>query len=249
MTTMTAQRVDAASHWDWLKAGWRDLWSAPLYSIGYGLIFVAVGLAITAGLWTLGLGSITPVALAGFALVAPAFAVGFYRISALEDAGQTVSWTSIRDIPKGRFGQVAFLGVLLVVIFLFWILIARALYATFTIGNYMPVQDFTQFALADPAGLTMIAVGTAIGGALAFAAFAISAFSFPMLIDRDVDAVTALIASVDAVKRMPILALSWAITIALMTAGGIALFILPLAIVFPWLGHASFRAYRDLFPS
>lgn len=249
MTTMTAQRVDAASHWVWLKAGWRDLWTAPIHSIGYGLVFVAIGLAITLGLWSLGLGSITPVALAGFALVAPAFAVGFYRISALESEGRRVTWTAVRDIPKGRFGQVAFLGVLLIVIFLFWILIARSLYAVFTTGNYLPVQEFSRFALADPAGLTMIAVGTLIGAALAFAAFAISAFSFPMLIDRDVDAVTALIGSVDAVKRMPVLALSWAITIALMTAGGIALFILPLAIIFPWLGHASFRAYRELFPS
>lgn len=249
MTAITDNRVDAASHWSWLQAGWNDMWKAPFTSIGYGLVFVIVGLAITAGLWVMGLGSLVPVALAGFALVAPAFAVAFYRISILIDEGRPVSWSAIRDIPKGRFGQVAFLGVLLVVIFLFWILIARALYAAFTTGNYLPVDEFSRFALTDPAGLAMIAVGTVIGGALAFAAFAISAFSFPMLIDRDVDAVTALASSVTAVKRQPVLAVSWAITIALMTAGGVALFILPLAIVFPWLGHASFRAYRELFPS
>ena len=65
-----------------------------------------------------------------------------------------------------------------------------------------------------------------------------------MLIDRDIDAVTALIASVDAVKRQPFVMFSWGLTIAIMTFAGAAS-IIGLAIVFPWLGHASWRAYKS----
>lgn len=239
----------ADSHWGWLKAGWRDLWRAPLHSIGYGLVFVLVGLAITAGLWQLGLSALTPVALAGFALVAPVFAVGFYRISALLDAGEPVTWSAIRHLPPGRAGQVAFLGILLLMIFLVWVLVAQALYAAFTAGDYRPIDEFSRFALSDTSGLLMITIGTVLGGGLAFAAFAVSAYSFPMLVDRDVDAVTALATSVSMVKHNMLLSVSWAFMIALMTVSGIVAFILPMAIVFPWLGHASWRAYRDVFPS
>jgi uncharacterized membrane protein len=93
-----------------------------------------------------------------------------------------------------------------------------------------------------------LAVGTAIGAVLAFAAFTVAALSFPMIIDQDVDAVTAVVASVKAVVGQPMVMVTWAWLIAFFTALGAALFLVGLAVTFPLIAHASWRAYKDFAP-
>lgn len=246
---VTLQRVRRDAPWSWLKAGWHDLRRAPLVSVGYGLLFVAIGLAITAGLWRIGMTSWIPVAMAGFALIAPAFAIGFYQVSSKLDAGETPRFADVWLLDKGKIGQVALLGVFLIILLLFWVLIAQALYAYFAFGDFRPAGDFTRFALTSPRGLALLGVGTLIGGVLAAFAFSISALSFPMLVDQDVDAVTALVASVKAVRAQPFVMLTWAWLIAFWIALGSVAFLAGLAVIFPWLGHASWRAYQDFAPS
>lgn len=230
----------------WLKAGANDLKRAPMVSIGYGLIFVLIGAALTAGLWSLGAAAWIPVALSSFALIAPLFAVGFYQVSKHLDEGKTVSFGDVWLISGEKISQVAFLGLLLIILLLGWARIAQFLYAYFATQDYTTFAGFTAWILGDPAGLTMAVVGTLIGAFLALAAFAISAISFPMLIDREIDAATAMIASVNAVKKNLFAMLTWAWLIAFWTIIGTAFLIVGLAIVFPWLGHASWRAYQEL---
>jgi len=229
----------------WLKAGASDMMRAPVVSIGYGLIFVLLGAALSGGLWWLGASAWIPVALSGFALVAPLFAVGFYQISKHLDAGQPVSFRDVWLVSGEKISQVAFLGLLLIILLLVWARIAQFLYAYFATQDYTNFADFTAWILDEPAGVTMAVVGTIIGAGLAFAAFAISAISFPMLIDKDIDAATALIASVKAVRANLFTMFTWAWLIAFWTAIGGAFFLVGLAVVFPWLGHASWRAYQD----
>ncbi|WP_421789720.1 DUF2189 domain-containing protein [Hyphobacterium sp.] len=230
----------------WLKAGANDLRRAPMVSIGYGLIFVAIGVALTGGLWKIGAAAWIPVALSSFALVAPLFAVGFYQVSKHLDEGKSVTFGDVWLISGEKISQVAFLGLLLIILLLGWARIAQFLYAYFATQNYASIAEFTSWVLGDPAGLMMAVVGTIIGAGLALAAFAISAISFPMLIDREIDAATAMIASVKAVRRNPFAMLTWAWLIAFWTILGTGLLIVGLAVVFPWLGHASWRAYREL---
>ena len=137
---------------------------------------------------------------------------------------------------------------LLLVFFLTWARLAQFLYAGFTLNNPMPPSQFTQFLFTDPAGLTLLVVGTAIGAVLAFAAFAVSALAFPMLTDQDVDAVTAVVASIKAVIKQPFTMITWAWLIAFFVAAGSIVFFIGLAIVFPWLAHASWCAYKDFNP-
>ena len=92
----------------------------------------------------------------------------------------------------------------------------------------------------------MLAIGTAVGGAVAFAAFAISAISVPLLLARDIDAVTAVIASIRAVRENFWTMLLWGWIVALLTAFGIATWFLGLAVIFPLLGHATWHAQRAL---
>ncbi|WP_394693177.1 DUF2189 domain-containing protein [Hyphobacterium sp.] len=233
----------------WLKAGANDLKRAPLVSISYGLVFVALGALLSAGLWWIGAAAWIPVALSSFALIAPLFAVGFYQISKHLDEGKAVSFSDIWLVSGEKISQVAFLGLLLIILLLGWARIAQFLYAYFASQDYTTLAEFSSWVLTHPAGLLMAVVGTIIGAGLALAAFAISAISFPMLIDREVDAATALIASVTAVRRYPLAMLTWAWLIAFWTIIGTAFFLVGLAVVFPWLGHASWRAYQDFCTS
>ena len=233
----------------WLKAGASDLKRAPIVSIGYGLVFVGLGALLSAGFWWVGASAWIPVALSSFALIAPLFAVGFYQISKHIDEGKVISFNDIWLVSGEKISQVAFLGVLLIILLFVWLQIAQFLYAYFASQNYQSLSDFTSWVLTNPAGMAMAVVGTALGAGLGLAAFAISAISFPMLIDREIDAATAMIASVTAVRRYPLAMLTWAWLIAFWTVIGTAFFLVGLAVVFPWLGHASWRAYQDLCTS
>lgn len=246
MVEIESTRKDAP--WAWLKAGFADMMAHPVISIGYGLAFTLAGIGITLGLWSIGQAAMTPVLAGGFALVAPAFAVGIYRINHVRESGGTPKLLDFWSLPPSRIGQLALLSVLLLVFFLTWARLAQFLYAAFTIGNPMPPGAFTQFLFTDPAGLTLLVVGTAIGAGLAFVTFAVSALSFPMLTDQDVDAVTAVVASIKAVIRQPFVMITWAWLIAFFIAAGSVVFFLGLAIVFPWLAHASWHAYKDFNP-
>jgi uncharacterized membrane protein len=94
----------------------------------------------------------------------------------------------------------------------------------------------------------LLVIGTAVGAALALVAFAVSAISFPMLVDQDVDAITAVVASVKAVTSNPFTMLTWALIIAGAVAVGAAGFLIGLAVSFPLIAHASWRAYKDFNP-
>lgn len=246
MVTIEKTRKDAP--WAWLKGGFADMMATPLISIGYGLAFTLAGLLITLGLWAIGQAAMVPVLAGGFALVAPAFAVGIYRINHVRESGGTPKLLDFWSLPPSRIGQLALLSVLLLIFFLTWARLAQFFYAAFTVGNHMPPGEFTQFLFTTPAGLTLLVVGTAVGAVLAFVTFAVSALSFPMLTDQDVDAVTAVVASIKAVLKQPFVMFTWAWLIAFFVAAGSVFFFIGLAIAFPWLAHASWRAYKDFDP-
>ncbi len=242
------ERLRRDAPWTWLKVGFADMMATPFLSLGYGLMFVLVGAVITLGLWWLDMMTLAPVLVGGFALVAPSFAVGIYRINQVREAGGKPRLLDFWRIPALRFGQLALLSVLLWVFFLVWARLAQFLYAGFSHGSYQPPSEFLSFVLTDPAGLTLLVVGTAIGAVFGFAAFTVSALSFPMLADQDVDAVTALVASVKTVMQQPFLMLTWAWLIAFLVAIGGVFFLVGLAVTFPWLAHASWRAYKAFNP-
>ncbi|WP_019960889.1 DUF2189 domain-containing protein [Woodsholea maritima] len=246
MVELSPIRRDAP--WAWLKAGWQDLKRAPLVSIGYGLVFALIGTMIVAGLAAIHMASAAPVALAGFALIAPVFAIGVYRISEMIDAGETPRLLDFWRISGSRLSQLALLSVLLLIFFLTWARMAQFLYVALAPAEIMSLSDFFAFAINSPKGLALMGFGTLIGFGLAVVAFSVSAISFPMLVDQDVDAITALVASVKAVIKNPFVMLTWAWLIAFMTIVGIAFFLVGLAVTFPWIAHASWRAYKDFAP-
>jgi uncharacterized membrane protein len=232
--------------WRWLAFGWRDLWRAPAYSLGYGFVFVAAGLAGTVGLWWLGLESIVPAIAAGFGLLGPVLAVGLYEISRRHAAGEALDAGGIAFVRTASVVQLGLLAFFLMFVFLVWMRAATLIYALFTHGNYLPLDRFVTFALTTPEGLSMLAIGTLVGAVLALVVFAISVISVPMLVHRDVDAITAIAASVRAVVSFPGPMLLWAWLVALFMAFGIATLFVGLIVVFPLLGHATWHAYNAI---
>jgi uncharacterized membrane protein len=246
---VTLQKVRRDAPWQWLRAGWADIERAPVLSIGYGLIFVGFGALLSIGLYLVGLGAVAPVALSGFALIAPALAIGIYQISRAFEREESPRFRVIISKFPDRVSQIGFLSLLLLLLLMIWVRLAQFLLVLIAPDTPLTPGLFVEFALTDPAGLTLIGVGAVVGAVLAGFAFAISVLAFPMLVDQDVDAVTALVASVKSVLDQPFVMLTWALLIAFMMAIGTAFFLVGLAISFPWVAHASWHAYKDFSPS
>lgn len=246
MVTLNKVRRDAP--WSWLKAGWEDFVRAPQVSVLYGLIFVGAGLAIVVGLWAIGQTSSIPVAMSGFALVAPALAIGIYQVSRAMERGEKPRFRIMITRYPARLTQIGFMSVLLALLLMIWFRSAQFLYIGIVPAGPFELGPFINYMLTEPAGLTLLVVGTLVGAFLASVAFSISVLTFPMLVDQDVDAITALIASIRAVFSQPFVMITWAWLIAFWVIAGSALFIVGLALAFPWIAHASWHAYKDFDP-
>jgi uncharacterized membrane protein len=67
-----------------------------------------------------------------------------------------------------------------------------------------------------------------------------------MIMDRDVDAITAIITSINAVLKNKAVMILWGILIVLLILIGIATFFVGFAVLLPIVGHASWHAYREV---
>jgi uncharacterized membrane protein len=232
--------------WKWLSAGWADLWKAPLYSLGYGFAFTLTGLAITAGLYAVDLSAFVPAAAACFMLAGPLVATGLYELSRRHETGEPLNPGDIIRAPVKSKVQLGFISFILMFIVLIWIRAATLIYAMFTYGVYLPIDQFAAFAIGNVQGMALVAVGSIVGGVLALITYSVAVLSIPILMRHDTDAITALVASVGTVVRYPGPMLLWAWLIGVMCFFGLATLFIGLIVVFPLLGHATWHAYRDL---
>lgn len=242
-----ARHLKPGVAFDWLGAGWRDLVIDPATSLLYGLLVYLLSLIIVAGLIWLGWDYALFPAMAGFLVFAPTLAIGLYAKSRALEFNQPVSfWRMV--LPHARAGgQVLFIGALLCGLMLLWMRAAVIIYALFFGVRPFPGLDHVAAMLfTTSTGLAMIIVGTLVGGLFAAFAFAISAFSIPMMLDRRVDALTAMGTSWALVWNNLRPMLVWAMIVLALFLFSIATALLGLIIVFPWLGHATWHAYRTV---
>jgi uncharacterized membrane protein len=246
---ITIRKVSMERPWVWLRAGLRDLTAQPLASLGYGLIWTLISVALVAVLWFNDHGSwLLPLA-AGFMLVGPLVAIGLYQISRDIEEGRPVSFARALGAWRGNATQIGLLGVLLMIFLLAWIRFATLLFALF-FGTDIPTVDATSVysdLLLSTTGLSLIAVGTLIGAVLSFVAFTLSVVSVPhLLADRSSSVLEAVITSIAVVKHNLRVMLLWAFLIGSIGFVGLAPAMLGLIVVLPLLGHASWHAYQDL---
>jgi uncharacterized membrane protein len=239
-TAPQIRRVTLERPWTWLAAGWRDIWRAPGVSLTYGAFFTAISMALTGGLYATGLEYLLPPLAAGFMLVAPMLAVGLYETSRRLEAGEPVTLGAALFAVTRSPTQLPFLGVFLALALLFWMRVASLLFALFFgTTNFPPLSEILPTLFFTWEGLGLLIVGSAFGAVLASAVFAISVVSVPLLMVRDVDAVTAMIVSVRAVRANFAVLILWAWLIVVLTGFGLIPAYLGLVITFPLVGHAT----------
>jgi uncharacterized membrane protein len=240
-------RIPFDAPWEWLAAGWRDLWRVPRISLGYGAVFALLAGALAFGLTQIGwLSLILPLG-AGFLLIGPLVAVGLYEASRRLERGEPVGARDVVMAGPNAPGQVAFFGVILAFVFFVWLEFALLLFMLFMgTRGLPPVSEFVPTLLFTPHGFGLLVVGTIVGGILAMIVYAISAISVPLLLTRRIDAVTAMSASLEAVVDNPKPMALWAALIAGSMALGVATLFVGLIVAFPLIGHATWHAYRSL---
>ena len=239
--------VAADAPWTWLAAGWRDMWHYPMLSLGYGVVFALVSVGLSAGLVALDLTSLSLAMAAGFMLVGPMLAVGMYELSRRLQAGAPIRARDVAFVKTKSPVQLAFLGVVLMFMLLAWINMARMVFAiVWGPDPFPPLNEFVQDLLFTVKGLTLLGIGSAVGGVLALAVFSVSAVSVPMLMERDMDAATAGFTSISAVNRNFKPMMVWGWLIVMLMAFGILTLFLGMIVTFPLIGHATWHAYRDL---
>lgn len=243
--TINSVAMDAP--WRWLAAGWRDMWMRPGLSLGYGLVAVGTSAGLTALLWYFGLFSLILVLASGFLIVGPLLAVGLYEMSRRLQTGEPVTRADVALVSTASPVQLAFVGIILCLMFLAWLRVATLLFAIFFgLESIPPFEVFFPALILEPRGLTLLVIGTIIGGAIAAAVFSVAVVSVPMLLDRDVDAVTAVLTSIQSVKQNFGPMMLWAWLIMVLTGFGIASLFIGLVVTFPLVGHATWHAYKDV---
>lgn len=233
--------------WDWLAAGWADMWRQPALSLAYGVAAAAAAVMLLTGLFQFGWQSLILVFAGGFMLVGPVLAVGLYEISRRYENGEKVSAGQAIGAGFKARGQLLFLGLILAFVFFAWIRIAVLMFMLFIgSGGLPPVSEFIPTLLFTGEGLGLLVTGTAVGAALAALVFAISAVSVPLLLVQRVDAVQAVFTSLEAVTvNWQAMAL-WAALIAGFVVLGLASLFVGLVFVFPLVGHATWHAFRAM---
>ncbi|MEL6913143.1 MAG: DUF2189 domain-containing protein [Pseudomonadota bacterium] len=235
---------------DALKAGLGDFQKAPGYSLFFGAVFGVIGLVLTLVLMRGGASYwILPLA-AGFPLLGPFAAVGLYEMSRRIEAGEPLSLRPILLAGfRSQHGQLPLFAVLVVFFFFAWLVLARVVFAV-SFGTASMTNVMTSFEVFfTPEGLIMLAVGSVIGAALAALLFSISVIGVPILMDRDIDVVTAIITSARATLENQGAMLYWALFVAGASFVAMLPLFLGMVLVFPVLGHASWHLYRKVVPT
>ncbi len=225
-----------------LKAGFADFIACPQYGLFFASIYVGAGLFLAVALFQWGEPLWLIPAFAGFPLVAPFTAVGLYEVSRRREAGEPVKWGAVLGAIRGKGDeQLIMMGGIVFVAFSFWMIIAHGIFAIFMAesGVGESLEAFTT-----PAGMAMLAVGTLVGAILALAFYGVTVMSLPMLVDREVDFLTAIITSLAAFRSNRPMLVIWAAIIAIALMAAMIPAFLGLLVLLPVFGHATWHLYR-----
>lgn len=240
-------RIDIEAPWRWFTAGWSDLWTVPHVSLLYGAVFTVCAGGLWIGLWMIGWQSLMLALAGGFLLVGPVLAIGLYDASRTIARGQPVRLADMFAAGFRAPGQLALLGLVLLLIYLAWVETAFLLFMMFFADQpFPPLAEFVPRLLFTWRGVAMLVIGTIVGAGLAAVVFSVSAISAPMLMDRPAGVAAAVFTSVRAVQLNPAPMALWAALIAALTVLGFATLGAGLVVIFPWIGHATWHAYAEL---
>ncbi|MBR0714443.1 DUF2189 domain-containing protein [Bradyrhizobium liaoningense] len=230
-----------------LVEGLRDFQALPIYGLVFGALYAAGGIGIILCLTALGMAYLAYPLAAGFALMGPFVAIGLYEVSRRRETGEPVSfgaiWSAIRS--RSEIGWMAFVSLFFFVVWMYqvWLLISLLLGPH---ASFSSLREFATVVLTTTEGRLFLAIGNAVGATLALILFSLTVVSFPLLLDREVDFVTAMVTSVRAVITSPLPMIGWAAVIVMLLLVSALPYFLGLIVTLPVLGHATWHLYRRL---
>jgi uncharacterized membrane protein len=242
------RQIHISDVFDALRQGFRDFMKKPSHYIFTVIIYPIIGVMLFS--WASGGNTfqlLFPM-MAGFALLGPVAALGLYEISRRLEMDADASWVHAFDVRKSpAIPAIIAVGVMLVGFFIAWLGSAQALYSwlygTEDLGS---LTAFVSDVISTQRGWIMIILGNGIGFIFALLVLCTTVIAFPLLLDRDVGAITAVSASIRAVQVNTVPMFAWGIIVA----GSLFLGALPglagLLIVLPVLGHATWHIYRKV---
>lgn len=228
----------------WLGLGFRDMLAVKSASLFYGSVLACMGWALVT--WyggAIGLALTT-----GFLLVGPFLAVGIYDLSRQLEQTRTkaalrtslVAW----QVNRPAIGFYALIFMLSLAV---WLRISVVLVALLVPSGFDSPSDLLGMLVASPGAWVFLILYLGIGALLAAFSFAISAVALPMLLDRaEMDAISAMITSFQAIRSNPGPMALWAVVIVLLTGAGFLSWFIGLIVTVPLVGHATWHAYRQL---
>jgi uncharacterized membrane protein len=243
--TPAVRSVDFWRPLDWLRLGWADFSRLPKLSCIFGALIAGFGLFLLALVWRASY--LAPAFIGGFLLVAPFVAIGLYDLARQLEAGRaSVASDHASFAWRSNRGSIALFGLALALALILWERVAAIVFAL-SFGGVVPdLGNLVQDLLFSGQHRALLLAFVGAGAVFAILVFAFSVVTAPMLLDRPVDIVTAAITSLRCCLRNPLPLLLWAVLIVLLTGIGFATATLGLVVIFPWLGYASWHAYRDL---
>jgi len=225
----------------WLSLGWRDMTAHMGIAIFYGFCFWAMALTLAAVFrarpeYVMSIAS-------GCLLLGPFLAMGLYEVSRRRERGLTPDLGSSLTCWDAHLRSIALLVLVLIVLELLWGRASLVVFAVF-FNTGMPSTAGVLAAVFNPENLEFVAVYLVVGGVFAAIVYAISVVSIPMILDRDTDAISAAITSMQVVFENPLVMLFWGLVITTMVGVALVPWGLGLLLAGPWLGLASWHAYR-----
>ncbi|MEW5755611.1 MAG: DUF2189 domain-containing protein [Pseudomonadota bacterium] len=230
----------------WLRAAWREMWREPAISLAYGAVCGLAFAVLTLVLMRAQRYDVALALAAGFVFIGPLLAVGLFEKSRRIEAGEPLHLFKILTAWRRNPSQIRGVGLILMLIMIGWIALSNLLFAfLFKVAPPTGEQFFNTLFMTNQGLPYLLAFGL-IGLVAVCVAFAFVFCSIQLLLhDPELDAISAVLISYEAVRQNLMVTAWWALLIVLLTFVGVATFYLGMFVIFPLLGHASWHAYRD----
>ncbi len=230
-----------AAPFSWLAMGWRDMMASKSIAAFYGVCFWLMALVL--GVVFRNKPEYAMSIASGCLLVGPFLAMGLYEASRRLGLGSTPELGSSLVCWDKHIRSMGMLVLVLIVLELLWGRASLVVFAVF-FNTGMPSTSGVMQAIFNLQNWEFLAVYLLVGGFFAALVFAISVVSIPMILDRDTDAISAAITSLQVVFGNVLVMLLWGLLVSALVALALVPYGVGLLLIGPWLGYASWHAYK-----